>query len=683
MAKTLPDLKHWQFSIDFDEIAWAIFDQDGASTNTFGAETGHELEQIVAAAEEAARNGEARALIFLSGKEKSFIVGADIREFEALTTIKDVEDVVQKMTGIFDRIERLPIPVICGIHGFCLGGGLEFAMSCHYRIATRDDATRIGLPEVKLGIIPGLHGTVRMTKLAGAIAGMGAMLTGRMLRAGAARGMGLVDQLAPGRQELRWACRKAAINKRHTKGPSLMKRAQSLPGVRSLLASRMRKATAAKVREEHYPAPFRLIELFEQHGGDPKAMAAAETQVFAPLMISDTSRNLRRVFHLSELLKNEAPKDVAKPLRAHVIGAGTMGGDIAAVCVMSGMEVSIQDTSADAIDKALDRAKQLFKKRLRSKGEVNKAVARLLADTSGHYLRRADVVIEAIIEKLEIKQQLFKSIEMVVRPSAILATNTSSLRIDDIAATMKDPGRLIGLHFFNPVPQMPLVEVVRGEKSREDEIRRGCAFVTAIGKFPLITKDSPGFLVNAVLSPYLFGAIKRLDADENPVKIDKAAEKFGMPMGPIELADAVGLDICKYVAEILGYEVPENSKLAALVKEGKLGKKSGQGFYTWVKGKAQKNVAAISDPPSKEPDKAELEALGRELIAPLIDACEKALADGVVADADHVDAGVIFGTGFAPFRGGPLHYRASQKNKTTPTQSPPEGKGDGATAQAV
>ncbi|MEJ2118799.1 MAG: 3-hydroxyacyl-CoA dehydrogenase family protein, partial [Alphaproteobacteria bacterium] len=205
-----------------------------------------------------------------------------------------------------------------------------------------------------------------------------------------------------------------------------------------------------------------------------------------------------------------------------------------------------------------------FKKRLRSKAEVNKAVARLHPDTSGHFLRRADVVIEAIVEKLEIKQQLFKSMELVVRPSAILATNTSSLRIDDIAAEMNDPTRLIGLHFFNPVPQMPLVEVVRGEKSREDEVRRGCAFVTAIGKFPLITKDTPGFLVNAVLSPYLFGAIKRLDAGEDPAKIDAAAEKFGMPMGPIELADAVGLDICKYVAEILGYEVPENSKLAKL-----------------------------------------------------------------------------------------------------------------------
>jgi 3-hydroxyacyl-CoA dehydrogenase/enoyl-CoA hydratase/3-hydroxybutyryl-CoA epimerase len=682
MAKTLPDLKHWQFSIDFDEIAWAIFDQESASTNTFGAETGHELEQIVAAAEEAALSGEVRALIFLSGKEKTFIVGADIREFEALTSEEAVKDVVQKMTGIFDRIERLPIPVICGIHGFCLGGGLEFAMACHYRIATRDDATRLGLPEVKLGIIPGLHGTVRMTKLAGAIAGMGAMLTGRMLRAGAARGMGLVDQLVPGRQELRWACRKAAIQKRCAKEPSLWKRFQSLPGIRTLLASRMRKAAAAKVREDHYPAPFQLIELFKRHGGNREAMAKAETQFFAPLMVSETSRNLRRVFHLSELLKNEAPKDIAKPLRAHIIGAGTMGGDIAAVCVMSGMEVSIQDTSSAAINKALDRAKQLFKKRLRGKAEVNKAVTRLLADTSGHYLRRADVIVEAIIEKLEIKQQLFKSIEMVVRPSAILATNTSSLRIDDISAKMSDPGRLIGLHFFNPVPQMPLVEVVRGKKSREDEIRRGCAFVTAIGKFPLITKDTPGFLVNAVLSPYLFGAIKRLEAGESPAQIDKAAEKFGMPMGPIELADAVGLDICKYVAEILGYEVPENSQLATLVKEGKLGKKSDQGFYTWVKGKARKDVAVVSDPPRKSRNTAELEAFGRELIAPLIDACEKALADGVVADADHVDAGVIFGTGFAPFRGGPLHYRASLKNKTTASQNQPEDKGDGATTVA-
>jgi 3-hydroxyacyl-CoA dehydrogenase / enoyl-CoA hydratase / 3-hydroxybutyryl-CoA epimerase len=652
MSHPLPNLKHWHFEIDFENIAWAIFDQQGESTNTFGQETTRELEAIVSAAEEAARRGEAKALVFMSGKEKAFVAGADIREFENLTREKDVEDVVRQVTAVFDRIESMPIPVIAAIHGYCLGGGLEFAMACHYRIATRDDATRIGLPEVKLGIIPGLHGTVRMIRLAGAMDAMTNMLQGKLLRPGAARAIGLVDSLVPGRLELRWAARKAAQQKRRSKGATWWKRLMSQPPLRGLLAGRMRKATADKVREDHYPAPFRLIELFEKYGGDPRRQAIAETRYFAPLMVSDTSRNLRRVFHLSEMLKNEAPKDgVGKVQRVHVIGAGTMGGDIAAWCVISGMEVSLQDQTREQVDKALGRAKSLFRKRLRGKGEADTAMARLIADVDGKHVPRADVIIEAIFENLEAKQKLFQLLEGRAKPGAILASNTSSIPIEDIARGMRDPGRLIGLHFFNPVPQMPLVEVVRGPDSREQEVRRGCAFVTAIGKFPLITKSTPGFLVNRVLTPYMFSAIAKLEEGVPKEKIDAAAEKFGMPMGPIELVDTVGLDIGKHVADNLGFAVPANSQFARLVAEGKLGKKSGQGFYVWTEGKVQKTPGEF--------DQAELDLLGKELVKPLIDECEKCLAEGVVSDADHVDAGVIFGTGFAPFRGGPLHYRNS------------------------
>ncbi len=651
MIKPLTNLKHWHFEIDFENIAWAVFHQQGASTNTFGAETTRELEQIVSAAEEAAKRGEAKGLIFVSGKDKAFIAGADIREFENLTREKDVEDTVRQVTSIFDRIETMPIPVIAAIHGYCLGGGLEFAMACHYRIATRDDATRIGLPEVKLGIIPGLHGTVRMIKLAGAMAAMENMLTGRLLRPSAARAIGLVDSLVPSKLELRWAARKAVQQKRRSKPLPFWKRAMSQPPLRGLLASRMRKATAEKVCEDHYPAPFKLIELFEKYGGDPRRQAIAETRYFAPLMVSDTSRNLRRVFHLSEMLKNEAPKDGFRPQRVHVVGAGTMGGDIAAWCVISGMEVSLQDQTQEQVEKALGRAKSLFKKRMRGRGEADTAMARLYADVSGKHVPRADVIIEAIFENLEAKQKLFQALEGRAKPGALLASNTSSIPIEDIARGMRDPGRLIGLHFFNPVPQMPLVEVVRGPDSHEQEVRRGCTFVTAIGKFPLITKSTAGFLVNRVLAPYMFGAITRVEEGTPKEKIDAAAEKFGMPMGPIELVDTVGLDIAKHVAENLGFETPANSQFARLVAEGKLGKKSNEGFYSWVDGKAQKAPGEF--------DAAELDKLGKELVKPLIDECEKCLAEGVVLDADHVDAGVIFGTGFAPFRGGPLHYRDS------------------------
>ncbi len=368
------------------------------------------------------------------------------------------------------------------------------------------------------------------------------------------------------------------------------------------------------------------------------------------------------MFKLTEMLKAEAPKSSDfQPRRVHVIGAGTMGGDIAAVCVLSGMEVSLQDQSAEAVGKALDRAKSLFKKRLRGANEVNKAVARLLADVEGRQVPRADVIIEAIFENLDAKQKLFADIESRAKPGAVLATNTSSLPIEQIAAVLRDPARLIGLHFFNPVPQLPLVEVVRGPESREEEVRKGCAFVTKIDKFPLIVKSAPGFLVNRVLAPYMFAAMQRHQEGVSKEKIDAAAEKFGMPMGPIELVDVVGLDVALSVAKVLNMPAPEDSPLARLVSARKLGKKSGEGFYKWVDGKPQKAQQSF--------DQGELERLGRDLIKPLVDECERCLAEGIVQSADHVDAGVIFGTGFAPFRGGPLHDRRTQERKDA---SPPK-----------
>ncbi len=556
---------------------------------------------------------------------------------------------------MFDRIERLPIPAVAAIHGFCLGGGLEFALACHYRIADREDGTRLGLPEIKLGIIPGFNGVARWLRQSGPMLAMPNMLAGRMLRSSQARAAGIVDQLVPTHHELRWAARKAVFQSRKSQRvATYLAPVTMFEAARRYLANRMRKETAAKVREEHYPAPFRLIGLFEKHGGSYESLKREETKTFAPLMVSEQSRNLRRVFHLSEMLKAEAPKHGFKPLRAHVIGAGTMGADIAMVCVAQGMEVTLQDMSAEAVNKALERAKGFFKKRLKKDAEAKKAMARLIADPAGAQAHRADVVIEAIFENLEAKQKLFAEVEPKLKASAVLATNTSSLPIEQIAAVLKDPGRLIGLHFFNPVAGMPLVEIVRGPQSREEEVRKGAAVVTRIGKFPLIVKSVPGFLVNRVLAPYMFEAMKRAAEGTQKELIDAAALKFGMPMGPVELVDVVGLDVALSVAKVLGLPTPEDSPLMRLVGQKKLGKKSGEGFYKWVGGKAQKMEVSW--------DAKELEALGRDLVKPLIDECEKALAEGVVATADHVDAGVIFGTGFAPFRGGPLHYRASLRD---------------------
>jgi 3-hydroxyacyl-CoA dehydrogenase / enoyl-CoA hydratase / 3-hydroxybutyryl-CoA epimerase len=646
----LPNLKDWRFSVDFEGIAWALIDREGDRMNSLGRRPTEELGEIVKWVEDAQARGELAGLVIMSGKPSGFIVGADIREFESLaTTEASVKDAVHQTLELLDRIDKLQLPVVAAIHGYCLGGGLELALACDWRIADREEGTRLGFPEVKLGIFPGLNGTVRSIDVAGPVDAMTAMLTAKMLRPTAARAIGLVDQLVPTHHQLRWAARKAVVQKRRSKGAPWWKKLMLKQPIRGLIAKQLRAKTAAKVREDHYPAPFRLIDLFERYGDDPARMKKAETEMFAPLMAGDTARNLRRVFMLSEMLKDEAPKNGFKPRKVHVIGAGTMGGDIAAWCVVCGMQASLQDLDEAQIKKALSRAKGLFKKQLRGQTAIDSAVARLIADPQGREIKHADVVIEAIAEKLEIKQKLFADLETKLKPGAVLATNTSSLKIEDIARSLRDPGRLVGIHFFNPVAALPLVEVVRGEQTREDEVKKAANFVTAIKKLPLVVKSCPGFLVNRVLAPYMMDAVRRYEEGAARDKIDQAAVKFGMPMGPLELMDLVGLDIANHVGESLGIAPGRDNSLSRLVKAGKLGKKTGEGFYVWDKGKPKREEVSY--------DQAELDALGRDLVKPMLDECERALADNIVANADHIDAGVIFGTGFAPFRGGPLHYR--------------------------
>ncbi|MBS0252579.1 MAG: enoyl-CoA hydratase/isomerase family protein [Proteobacteria bacterium] len=654
------DLKDWRYWVDGEGIAWAIFDREGESMNSLGRRPIEELATIVTHAEVEAEAKKIRGLVIMSGKDRGFIVGADIREFETFTNEQDVIAALKPVNELFERIEKMPVPVVAAIHGVCVGGGLELILACHYRIATRDDSTRVGFPEVKLGIFPGFNGTARSIKQVGPMAAMQAMLTGGMIRATVAKAQGFLDQLVGSPGELHWAARKAVLQNRKSKSAGAAKALLAKWPARGFLAGKIRQETAKKVREDHYPAPFSLIDLFEKYGGDLQTMKREETKAFAPLMMSDTSKNLRRVFRLTELLKGQAPRGLKwRPSRVHVIGAGTMGADIAGVCVASGMEVTLQDISPDQLEKGIKAQGKLFAKKFKTKATRDAAKARLIADPEGKGIARADVIIEAIIERLDIKQKLFSDLETKIKPGAVLATNTSSLKLEDISAPMKDPGRLIGLHFFSPVAQMPLVEVVRGANTRDDEVKKGAAFVTAIDKFPLITKDVPGFLVNKVLTPYMFAAMMRLEQGEDKEKIDEAARAFGMPMGPIELADNVGLDICAHVAKILG-QSSEGSRLDRLVASGRLGKKTGEGFYVWKDGKP-----VTSD---KKFTKAELDALGRDLVAPMIDEAQKSLDQGVVETADLVDAGMIFGTGFAPFRGGPLHYKNSLANGPSPAK---------------
>jgi 3-hydroxyacyl-CoA dehydrogenase/enoyl-CoA hydratase/3-hydroxybutyryl-CoA epimerase len=552
---------------------------------------------------------------------------------------------------LFNRIEALPLPKIVIIDGYCLGGGLELALTFDYRIASDVEHTRLGFPEIRLGIYPGFGGSARSIQQAGASNAMQLMLSTRNLRPRAARAMGLVDELVGPHGSLRWAARRAIKQGRKSKQPGQLTRLQNFGPVRSLLARMMRKQVSARVNPEHYPAPFELIEAWEQYGDDPQRMMVEESDRVAKLITGDVSKNLRRVFFLMERLKGIGKQTRIKVRRVHVIGAGVMGGDIAAWCVLRGMDVTLQDREMKYIEPALKRAKALFRKKLRERNKIAGAISRLVADTEGTGIAKADVIIEAIFEDVDVKRALFADIEKRMKPDAVLATNTSAIPLAEISSVLEKPERLVGIHFFNPVAKMPLVEVVYDENTDTGQVAKASAFCGAINRFPLPVKSSPGFLVNRVLSGYMARAMAMHLERGIPIEVlDKAAMSFGMPMGPVELADTVGLDVCLKVVSMLGGDSTKTQ--VALLQEkihaGELGRKSGKGFYVWEKGKPKR--AKLDN------GQYALEEITETLLQPYFEACEAALADGIVEDADMLDAGMIFGTGFAPFRGGPLHY---------------------------
>ena len=634
----------WKSERDAEGIVWLTIDKPDSSANVLSAAVLGELDTLLGQLEQALPRG----VVVLSAKRSGFVAGADIKEFTSLTDEASGYQLIHRGQQVLERLERLPCPTVAAVHGFALGGGLELALACRYRVGVADERLSLGLPEVLLGIHPGFGGTVRSVRVAGVRAAMELMLTGKPVRGDKALRLGLVDQLVP-EGELRSAARAlllaAPAPRRAPFGERLLSSAPLRPWVRRSLIAQVAK----RAPREHYPAPYAIIDLWARHGAQGARAFEAEARSIAHLFTTPTSRNLVRVFLLQDRLKSGG-KGGGDVRTVHVVGAGVMGGDIAAWSALRGFTVTLQDRSLEYVAPALKRAQELFDKRVRDPQKNAATRARLTADVAGDGVPNADVVIEAIFENLEAKQELYARLEPRMKPGALLATNTSSIMLEPLAAKLARPQRLVGLHFFNPVAQMPLIEVVHSDRTDPAAVQGATAFARRIDKLPLACRSAPGFMVNRVLTPYMYEAMLAAQEGVPLGTIDRAAVSFGMPLGPIELVDVVGLDVAAHVGEIIAQQlkrpVTQIKRLNELLAAKQLGRKSGQGFYPWQNGKAVRPAAAGPAPPD----------LIDRMVLVLVNECVACLREQVVEDADLVDAAVVFGAGFAPFRGGPLAY---------------------------
>jgi len=637
-------LQHWQARLDDNDVLWLIVDQNGAAANTVCEPVIEELAVLLSEIE----RRQPRAVVLRSGKPDSFMVGADIQAFRELTGMDQVLAMLERAHEVVNRLAGLDCPTVAMLHGHCLGGGLELALACDYRLARSD--TSLGFPEVQLGLHPGLGGTARLPQLIRPDQALQMMLTGKPMPAARARSLGLVDALVEERH-VAAAVSSAAAGRLTSRASGSAAAAMRLAPARRFVAGRARNETGKRAREEHYPAPFRLLDLWETHGHGREAMLEHEPRSFAELLTGDTARNLIRVYFLREALRAQGKRQSAAINHVHVIGAGTMGGDIAAWCAHRGLLATLEDREAKLIAPAMRRAAALFEHKHSDARERRAAADRLIPDPAGAGRARADMIIEAVPEQLELKQRIFTELEAVARDDAILASNTSGILLEDIGQALDRPERLAGVHFFNPVARMQLVEVVCHDRLDEAVRQRLCAFATAIDRLPVRVSSAPGFLVNRILTPYLVEALQLVDEGVAAERVDAAAESFGMPVGPVELADQIGLDVALDVADglrdKLDTPMPEiPGWLRRKVDDGDVGVKSGKGLYQYKDGKADK--ASVNEAPDPE-------HLDR-LVLPMVNTAVECLGAGVVDDADALDGALIFGTGFAPFRGGPLHY---------------------------
>lgn len=642
--------KHWNLEKLDGDILHLQIDTQGASVNVLSQDVLDELAQLV----EGFENESPAGIIISSAKEAGFLAGADINEFLELKTREEVVEKLRWVQDLFLRIERLPSRTVAMIHGHCLGGGLELALSCKYRVADSGEDTKIGLPEVKLGIHPGYGGAVRLPRLINPLKALNLILAGKLVNGKQAAKLGIVDRATQKRHLMDAALALASGAELPGRTRSVTARLMGLGLARFIAAKLVKRELAKKVREDHYPAPYRMLDFWRNlpAGQEPAYQAEADSvaSIFDHSNGSRAAHNLVQLFLRDRDVKNRARQTEFSGEHIHVVGAGVMGGDIAAWCALRGYRVTLQDAEAKFIAPAIGRAHQLFERKLREPYLVTAAMDRLLPDHKGFGVKDADIVIEAISEKLEAKAGLFAEIEPRMKSGAILASNTSSIPLEQLADKLATPERLVGIHFFNPVPRMQLVEIVSGESSGKEQVDQARAFVNKLGKLPIDVKSSPGFLVNRVLMAYLSEALRLLEEGVQPAFIDAVSEKLGFPMGPIELADTVGLDICQAVANelvsTLGGE--ESDKLNARVENGDLGRKTGKGFYAWKSGKPQKQKPSAGN--------TDEDLVRDRMLFALLNESVQCLAEGIVADADSLDLAMVFGTGFPPFLGGPMTY---------------------------
>jgi 3-hydroxyacyl-CoA dehydrogenase / enoyl-CoA hydratase / 3-hydroxybutyryl-CoA epimerase len=648
------------------DLAIVWFDLPGEKVNKFSSSVMLEFDVLL---DELAASTEIRKVIFASRKPGIYIAGADVSEFTKARSAEEAKEYVRLGQNAFQKLARLPQATVAAIDGACLGGGCEMAISCDWRVITDSPRAQIGLPEVKLGIFPAWGGTTKLPRLIGLPAALDIVLNGRALDGRRAKKIGLVDEVVEPGILLDVAKRLAERGKRKEKGRTKFY-IEGNPLARRLIFGKARKAVMKQTRG-HYPAPLKAIEVMQyaMSAGVERGLVR-EAEAVAPLVMDPVAQNLVRLFFLmEESKKDNLPAKPAGVSRVGVLGAGVMGGGIAQIVAdKTSAEVRMRDIKWEAIGGGMKAAAKVWKRKVErrrmTRGEMQRKLARITGSTDWSGFNRADVVIEAVVENLQIKQQVLAEFEALARPDAIFATNTSTIPITRIAAAAKRPENVVGMHFFNPVDRMPLVEVIRGEKTSDQAMVTVAALARKLGKTVVYCNDGPGFVVNRILGPYMNESAFLLEEGNSIESLDKAMVDFGMPMGPMALLDEVGIDVAAKVAGILseafGDRMEKSGVVEKLYADGRHGKKNGRGLYLYAKGKRQGPDPTVYKVLGiKSPHPADSRAVVERMVLAMVNEASLILEEKIVASPGELDLAMIMGTGFPPFRGGLLRYADS------------------------